>query len=182
MLDQLGEIVLGDASGAGLFQPLRGARPHFFAPGFSREAIDQALQVDPVVPDFKRPHESVLGHLLAIGAHRGDGRSRRIVLAQTKMTSGDDHARGQTFEVPFPGRGQRLIEVIDVEDDIALGSGKAAEVHQMGVAASLHSEPGVRRMGQVSRHQRRRAAVKRERRLKHSPMANRDEIGHPALV
>jgi hypothetical protein len=79
------------------------------------------------------------------------------------MMRGDDHACGQTLEVPLPGRGQRLIEVIDVEDHLSLGRGEAAEVQQMRVAAGLDPQPGVRGGGQVGRHDRRRPTIKGER-------------------
>ena len=42
------------------------------------------------------------------------------------------------------GAGQRLVEVVDVEDDVALRRGEAAEVQQMRVAARLHAQPGCR--------------------------------------
>ena len=54
------------------------------------------------------------------------------------MTPGDDDARDEPLEVPFPWGRQRLVEIIDVEDDISLRRGEAAEIQQMSVAASLH--------------------------------------------
>jgi len=47
-------------------------------------------------------------------------------------------------DVPFPGAGQRLVEVVDVEHQAALGRAKDAEVGQVRVAARLHREPGDR--------------------------------------
>ncbi len=161
VLDQLGKIMLGDASSPRLFDSLLGARAHLFADRFP-DAIHQSLHVDSVVPDLECLDERIVGHLLPVGPHGCAGRPYRIVLAQTEVTSGDDHACGKALEVPFPRRGQRLVEVIDVENHIALGRGEAAEVEQMGVATGLYSEPGDRRMGQVGRHQRRGAAIKGE--------------------
>ena len=57
--------------------------------------------------------------------------------------SRDDDARGQTFDVPLPGPRKGLIEVIDVENYVSLGCGKAPEIHQVGVTAGLHPEPGL---------------------------------------
>src|SRR5208282_4931276 len=105
-----------------------------------------------------------------------------IVLTQTEVTPGDDYACGKALEVEFPRRGKRLVEIVDVENHVALGRSEGTKVHQMRVATCLHSGPGDRRMGQVSRHQRGRAAIKGERRLQHSPVANRNEIRHSALV
>jgi hypothetical protein len=106
VLDQLGEIVLGNASRPRLFQSLFAADSRFFALRLLAHAINQVLQVDSVVPDIERLHECIISHLLAIGLHRGAGRPHRLVLSQTKVTSSHDHARGQALQVPFPWCGQ----------------------------------------------------------------------------
>ena len=40
------------------------------------------------------------------------------------------------------GRRQGLVEIVDVEEDVALRRGEAAEVHQVSVAAGLHAKSG----------------------------------------
>ena len=81
------------------------------------------------------------------------------------MTPGQDHAGGQTLDVPFPWSGKRFIQVIDVEDQAALGRGKGAEVREVGVATGLHPEAGAWRVRQVGGHDRGGAAIKGEGRL-----------------
>ena len=62
------------------------------------------------------------------------------------------------------------------------GEREDAEVREVRVAAALHRRSPERgRRGEVGRHDRRRAAVERERRDEHAPVADRDEPGRPAL-
>jgi len=68
-------------------------------------------------------------------------RARCLAFAQSQVMRGDDHACGEALEIPFPQRRYGLIEVIDVEDDLPLGSGKAAEIQQVGISAGLDPDP-----------------------------------------
>ena len=81
------------------------------------------------------------------------------------MTPGQDHAGGQALDVPFPWGGKRFIEIVDVEDQAALGRGKGAEVREVGIATGLHLDAGVRRVGQVGGHDRGGPAIESEGRL-----------------
>ena len=57
------------------------------------------------------------------------------------------------------GPGQGLVEVVEVEQHLALRRGEHAEVQQVGVAAELHVEARTRRGRQVCRHDERRATI-----------------------
>jgi hypothetical protein len=98
------------------------------------------------------------------------------------MTPGQNHASGQTLEVPFPWSGKRFIQIIDVEDQAALGRGKAAEVRKVGVTTGLHPEAGAWGLSQVGGHDRGGPAIKGEGRLHHPAVANRHKVQQPALV
>ena len=87
------------------------------------------------------------------------------------MTGGDDDAGSQPLDVPLPWPRQGFVEIVDVEEDVALRRGETAEIHEMGVAAGLHAKTGRRCRGQIRRHDRGRAAVEGERRLRHPPEA-----------
>ena len=63
----------------------------------------------------------------------------------------DDEAGRESLHVPFPGAGQRLVEVVDIEHEVTFGGGEDAEVEQVRVAARLDAEPGRRRGGEVVR-------------------------------
>ena len=98
------------------------------------------------------------------------------------MAGGDDDAGRQPLNVPLPGSGQSFIEVVDVEEDVALRRGEAAEIHKVSVAASLHAKSGRRGRRQIGRHDRGRAAIEGERRLGHAPEADRDQLRDSAFV
>ncbi len=69
--------------------------------------------------------------------------------AEVAVSARRSHARSQALDVPLPRPGQRLVEVVDVEDEPALGRGEDAEVREVRVAAALHRQPGPRRRGEI---------------------------------
>ena len=87
----------------------------------------------------------------------------------------------ETFQIPLPGPGQCLVEIVDIEDDAALGRPEQAEVQEVCIAAGLHVNAGRRRSCKISRHDRRAAAEERERTGRHARVSQRDEVGDPAL-
>ena len=115
------------------------------------------------VPQLQRLQLAELGHRLAVRADAGHRHVPGHGLAQAVVPAADDEARGQALDVPLPRRRQRLVEVVDGEDDPPLRGGEPAEVAQVRVAAALDPDPGGRRRRQVGRHRQGRAAVERER-------------------
>ena len=59
------------------------------------------------------------------------------------LAPGQDEAGGEAFDVPLEGAEGGLVEVVDVEDEAAVGAGEGAEVANMGVAAELAADAGV---------------------------------------
>ena len=96
--------------------------------------------------------------------------------------SGDDNAGRDPLNVPLPGSRQGFVEIVDVEEDIALRCGETAEIHQVSVAAGLYAKSGRRGQCQIGRHERGCAAIKRERRLGHAPEADWDQLQDSAFV
>ena len=98
------------------------------------------------------------------------------------MTGGDDDAGRESLDVPLPGSRQSFVEVVDVEEDVALRRGEAAEIHKVSVAAGLHAKSGGWGRRQIGRHDRGRAAIEGERRLGHAAEADRDQFRDAAFV
>ena len=98
------------------------------------------------------------------------------------MAGGDDDAGRQPLHVPLPGSGQSFIEVVDVEEDVALRRGEAAEIHKVSVAASLYAKSGRRGGREIGRHERGCPAIEGERRLSHAPETDGDQFRDAALV
>ena len=166
---QLGEQALRQAFSPRLFDPLPDPL-HLLA---GRQDLENAVEVDTVVPDVQRMHRGVVGHMLAVGAHGFRRRLRRLAVEQPDMMGGDDDAGRQPLDVPLPRGRQGLVEIVDVEEDVALWRGEAAEIHEVSIAAGLHAKSGGWGRGQVSRHDRGRAAIEDEGRLRHAPEADR---------
>ena len=72
--------------------------------------------------------------------------------AETALPGGDREARGKALHVPLPWSGQRHIEVVEVEQKAPRGSREAAEVRQVGIAAELDRDSGLRAAREVRRH------------------------------
>ena len=104
------------------------------------------------------------GGALLLGACRCHARRRRSS-PTSRLTS---HSNGA---------GQRLVEVVEVEDQPPVRRRVHAEIQQVRVAAALHPQARRRRAREVPRHDRRAAAVERERRDDHPP-----SDGSPAPV
>ncbi len=98
------------------------------------------------------------------------------------MAGGDDDAGRESLDVPLPGSRQGFVEIVYIEEDVALRRGEAAEIHQVSVAASLHAQSGLWGRRQIGRHDRGRPAIEGERRLGHASEANWDQRRDSALV
>jgi hypothetical protein len=133
---------------------------------------------DRVVPDLERLHRRIVGHLVPVTL----APPSRFGLGQSEVAPRDDHARDQSFQVPFPWSRKGFIEIADVDYHIPLRCGGAAEVQQMRVPAGLHPQSRLRGRCQIGRHDAGRAPIEREGRLQHPSEADRNELRQPVLV
>ena len=72
-------------------------------------------------------------------------RCRGVSGRRTPVPGSDLHAGHQPLDVPLPRSRQRLVEVVEVEDQGPVGRGVPAEVRQVGVPAELDADAGGRR-------------------------------------
>ena len=177
-LRELGEVVLDDGASASLGQALLKALAGLLVSEF----LHQYLDVEVRVPHVEHPHLAELPHALPVGAHAGEHRVPRVVLAEAVAAAGQHEAGGQPLDVPLPGRRQGLVEIVDVEDHPPLRRGEDTEVGQVTVATGLHAKPRGRRAGEVGSHVQRRTPVERERRFQHAPVANGHQLRNAAPV
>ncbi|MNG06534.1 hypothetical protein D3C84_897820 [compost metagenome] len=70
--------------------------------------------------------------------------------------------RHQAFQVPFPGAGVGFLKVIHAKQQIALGCGKTAEIHQVAIATDRRYQAHVGCSGQVMRLQQGVASIEGE--------------------
>ena len=133
--------------------------------------------VEPRVPDLEVRHRREPPHPLAVFACDAEHDLVALRLREVAVAAADLEARGESLHVPFERAGQRLVEVVEVEDEVPLGRRVAADVGEMRVAAELRLEPDARRRREIVRHDRGRAAVERERRDEHAAVADRHELG-----
>ena len=101
------------------------------------------------------------------------------MLVEATGPPGHHETRRESLEVPLERAMKRLVEIVDVEHEVPLGRGEKPEVGQVGVAAHLDDDPGVRCRSEVGGHRQRGTAVERERRDGHATVSDRDELGDP---
>ena len=116
--------------------------------------------------------------MFAISGDRAGRETAGALVRHVRRPGRDGDAGRQTLDVDgeIDAR-QRLVEIVDVEEDVVFGRIERAEVHEMTVATGLHRRPRERLMGEISRHHRRRASKKRERVHHHSLVTFRHELG-----
>ena len=142
------------------------------------EAIDELARVEALVPDVEVALAREAAHRLAVLAHAGRHDPPPAICREPDVAAGDLGAGRHPLDVPLPRAGQRLVEVVRAEHEPAVRSCESAEVRDVGVAAGLHDDARIRRRREVGRHDGSRAAVERERRDEHPPVADRDELLH----
>src|SRR5208283_1563929 len=81
----------------------------------------------------------------------------------------------QTLYVPLPWTRERLVEVVNVENQHSFGRGEAAKVRQVTIAACLNGDPRHRGICEVPRLNDGCAAEEFERRLSHPLILNRNQ-------
>ncbi len=138
-------------------------------------------RLQPQVPDIEIGHRRKASHRLAVSANGRADRRSSLLLLQLKISGRHGEACDQPLQVPLPGPGQGLVEVVEVEDHVALGRPEAAEVREVGVPAELHGDAGRRGVLEVGSHHRGGTPVESERGDEHAPVAKWDELRHPCL-
>ena len=164
---RLGELLLGFLHDLGL--ELRG------------ELLNRALDVQVRVPDVEVLHAREPRHRGAVLLDGVKDDPLLVLDGEAAVARGDQHAHGKALDIPLPRPRERLVEVVDVEHQPALGRGKRAEVRQVRVTAALHGEARVGRRRQIAGHDQRRTPIEGERRDQHAPVADRHELRHPRL-
>ncbi len=171
----LGQLGVGAAVGA--LGPLGLDVDGHPSPVGRLEVAEQAVDVGPVVPDVELGHPGVAPHPAPVRHDRrldgGAGPS-----PPHPAGPGRHHqAGGQPVHVPLEGAGQGLVEVAQVEGEVAFGRGPQAEVEDVGVAAQLHLDAAVGTRAEVGGHHRGRSPVVVPGRQGHPPVAQGEEAG-----
>jgi len=113
---------------------------------------DALFAVDLVAGDLQ---DGLAGEGVDGATVTGDkGRGGRVAvgMAVAGFAASEDEGCGHAFYVPLPGAGDGFVEVVEVEDELAVGGGEGAEILDVRVAAELDEEGGVGEAGEVGGH------------------------------
>ena len=165
---EAGQRAVARAVAGALGGPLRSR-----AAGASAVSAAQAVDVQAV----ERPRQQRLvgqePDLLAVGRHARRAPRRRTASSRVSFCPpGHPDARHQPAQVPLPAAGVGLVEVVEVDHEVALRRGVEAEVAQVGVAADHRGDAGGRQVRHVVGHHDGGAAQE--------PVRRRDHPARPA--
>ena len=137
-VDDLGQPL--DGAVAGLLARLLDDLLAFLASLLRCEG-EQLLGVDAHVPELEIVRSRSLAHRRAVP---GGSRHRHLALrvaVHPVLTGGEHEAGREAFQVPFPGTREGFVEVVDIEEECAVGCAEQTEIGEMGVAAELGVDP-----------------------------------------
>ena len=86
-----------------------------------RQRVEHGAFVDAVVPDLEVSHLGIAPHPLAVGPYDRLRRRLGFLLVAAHEAGRHGGARRQAFQIPFPWTGMHFVEIIDGEDQVALG-------------------------------------------------------------
>ena len=140
--------------------------------------------VDAGVPDFEFRHRRTLRQAFAVCIRRRANRVAGAAFGHVRRArSALVDARCEALDVPLPRGGQRFVEIVDIEDDVAFRRCEYPEVLDVAVAAGLDDDAGDMVAGaEIEGHDARRAAKERERRPAHASVSNRNQIVDATFV
>lgn len=139
----------------------------------STEFIECRLHLEACVPHVEVAHVRETRHRPVVG---GNGGLDELLRIKAALARANFHAGHQSRNVPLPGTRQRLIEIVEVEDRAPIRRREEPEVRDMRVSAGLDRDARGSQRREVRRHNRRSAAVERERRLPHPRVAQRQQL------
>ncbi len=147
-----------------------------------RVGVGDEFLVRDGVPGVERGKPCQQTHRAPVRAHRVVGALPAGVLVRPCLPAREHQRGGEPLEVPLPRAEHGLVEVVEVDDQIAARVSVQTEVGRVRVAAELRAHACDRRTRQVMCHQAGRTAQKGEGRCRHAPHPYGRQAGHPALV
>ena len=142
--------------------------------------LQPRLDVEAGVEDVQIAAVGEASHRVSVRRHPRHADPAALLAAEAPVAARDGQAGHQPLDVPLPRTGQRLVEVVDVEDHSPFRRGVHAEVRQVGVTAQLGAQARHRCPGQVGCHDQGRATVEREGGDQHPSIAKGHQVRHPA--
>jgi hypothetical protein len=82
--------------------------------------VEQLCRIQARVPDVEVTQTGEVAHCFAICPNAGEHDVLALGAVEPAVAAGDLEARCESLDVPFERAGKRLVEVVQVEDEIAL--------------------------------------------------------------
>ena len=117
-------------------------------------ALLQPVRVEPLVGPGQQRRAGQRADLGPVPGHALQHGRLALRLAGAVLPARDPDARHQPAQVPLPAAGVRLVEVVQVDDQIPLRRGVEAEVPKVRVTADHRGDAGGRQPGHVRRPSR----------------------------
>jgi hypothetical protein len=118
---------------------------------------------------------------LTVALSEGFNRFGTGGMAVVRFQAGENDARGHALHIPFPRTGDGFIEVVNVENETAIGCFVAAQILDVRIAAELHENTGMRLIGEIGSHDRDGTPEESKRRFRHPAVLERQKLGYASL-
>jgi hypothetical protein len=140
--------------------------------------VHRAQPVDLVVNNLEHRHGGKDVHHAPVLLGKVENRIAAHRPLYTGFPASQDQARSKAFNVVLKRSTHGFVEVVDVEDQAAIGRCIRPEVQYMGVTAELRRDASIWMAGEVRSHNRDRPAKEAERTGGHPLILYRDKTGH----
>ena len=136
--------------------------------------------MDLVAAEFEYGHGGESAHHAAVLVSKVEDGGATCGAFDAGFPAREDEAGGETLDVVLERATDGFVEVIDVEDEATVGSGKGSEVEDVGVAAELCGDASIGMAGEVGGHDGDGAAKEAEGAGGHALILDGNETGNAA--
>ncbi len=147
-----------------------------------RRRLVQPVDVDPLIGARQQRLIGEEAHFVPVSGDTRRDRGMALRFRGARVPAGHPDAGDEPAQVPLPRAGMRLVEVVQVDDEVAFRGSVEAEVTQVGIAADDRRDAGRRQMSDVLGHHDGRAAQETVGRRHHAADPDRDQPLQPALM
>ncbi len=135
-----------------------------------------------LVPDVEGALRRQAPHRVLVAGDRLHDGSAPLGRRRARIRDGDREAGREALEIPFPRADRDLVEIVEVEDDVALRRTEQAEIVRVRVAVHHHVDAAARPARQVPGHDMGGPAQEREGRGRHPGDPQGDQMRLTALM
>ena len=144
------------------------------------DGFDGLQSVNLIVRQLQHGHLGEAVQRAAIAFEEGLRSVKAEAVLGACLASGEQEAGGHSLDVPLEGASDGFVEIVDVEDEAAIGRGKGPKVANVRIATELGENTRVGAKREIAGHDGHRSAEETEGRNCHAVVLDGSECGNAA--